>query len=105
LEFVTETPTVPLPAGLVAVIEVDDLIETPVAEVLPNFTVVPAMKPVPVTVTEVPPAAAPLFGLIEVIVGAVAQADTAPARLAIATKQNKMATRQVRLLILRPLFD
>jgi hypothetical protein len=98
-------PTVPAPAGLKAVSDVEDLMDTPVAEALPNFTVVPEMKPVPVMVTLTPPIVRPLFGLMEVMVGAVAQADTALARLPIATKQNEMATRQVRLLILRPLFD
>ena len=40
-----------------------------VAAVPPMLTVAPARKPVPVMVTEVPPAAGPVFGVIEVTVG------------------------------------
>src|SRR5262249_14540439 len=40
-----------------------------VAAVLPNFTVAPAAKFVPVIVTAVPPAVDPLFGLTPVTVG------------------------------------
>ncbi|HEY8824121.1 MAG TPA: hypothetical protein VIP07_04470 [Candidatus Limnocylindria bacterium] len=36
----------------------------------PIDTVAPAENPVPVTVTEVPPAVGPLFGVTEVTVGA-----------------------------------
>jgi hypothetical protein len=43
---------------------------TPVAAVPPNFTVAPARKPVPVTVTAVPPLMFPELGVIEVTVGA-----------------------------------
>ena len=43
---------------------------TLVAAVVPKSTVVAPVKPVPVMVTNVPPAAGPLLGLIPVTVGA-----------------------------------
>jgi hypothetical protein len=43
---------------------------TLVAAVLPNFTVAPEAKLVPVIVTAVPPAGGPLFGLMLLTVGA-----------------------------------
>jgi len=64
------TSTVPVPAGEVAVIEVAELTVKLVALVAPNFTAVAPVKPVPVTVTDVPPAAGPDVGEIEVTVGA-----------------------------------
>jgi len=70
LEFVTVTSTVPLPAGDVAVIDVALLTVNEVAAVPPNFTAVAPVKLLPVMVTGVPPAAGPLFGEIEVTVGA-----------------------------------
>ena len=67
---VTVTSTVPtLPAGEVAVIEVEETTVTPVAAVAPNFTLAPLAKPVPVIVTLVPPAVEPLVGLTPVTVG------------------------------------
>ena len=66
----TLTETVPVPAGALTVSEVPlvTLTEVPAAE--PKSTVVdPLTNPVPVTVTEVPPAAGPLFGLTAVTVG------------------------------------
>ncbi len=60
----------PVPAGEVAVIEVAELTVKLVALVAPNFTAVAPVKPVPVTVTDVPPAAGPDVGEIEVTVGA-----------------------------------
>jgi hypothetical protein len=66
---VTVTLTVPLPAGLAAVIEVEELTVTLVADVSPNLTVAGETKPVPVTVTDVLPAEGPLFGLRDVTVG------------------------------------
>jgi len=61
--LVTVTVTAPaLPAGVVAVIVVLFTTATLVAAVLPNFTVAPAVKFVPVIVTAVPPATGPLFG-------------------------------------------
>ncbi len=59
----------PVPAGEVAVIEVAPLMVTLVAAVEPNLTVDAAVKFVPVMVTDVPPAAGPEAGLIEVTVG------------------------------------
>jgi hypothetical protein len=70
LEFVTVTSTVPLPAGEVAVIDVALLTVNEVAGVPPNRTAVARMKLSPVMVTGVPPVAGPLFGEIDVTVGA-----------------------------------
>ena len=68
---VTVTLTFPVPAGLVAVIVVSLTTVTLLAAVPPNETLVePTMKPVPIIVTSVPPAAGPLVGLIPDIVGA-----------------------------------
>ncbi len=70
--MVTVTCTVPADsAGDTAVKEVEDVCVTLVAAVDPNFTVAEEVKFLPVMVTEVPPAAGPEVGLIEVIVGAV----------------------------------
>ena len=55
--------------GEVAVALVDELTVTLVAAVLPNFTVIPLAKPVPVRVTDVPPATEPVAGLTPVTVG------------------------------------
>src|SRR5579884_575521 len=66
---VTVTSTVPLPAGAVAVIDVEPLTVTPVAAVAPNLTVSMVVKFDPVTVTLVPPATGPLVGLIVDTVG------------------------------------
>jgi len=67
---VTVTVTAPaLPAGVVAVIVVLFTTTTFVAAVLPNVTVAPVAKFVPVIVTEVPPAVVPPFGLTLVTVG------------------------------------
>ena len=69
--LVTVTVTAPaLPAGVVAVIDVLLTTTTFVAAVAPNVTVAPAAKFVPVIVTAVPPATAPLFGLTLLTVGA-----------------------------------
>jgi hypothetical protein len=67
---VTVTSTVPLPAGLVAVIWVSLLTLTLLAAVRPKETLVAPVKPVPVIVTLVPPVPGPLAGLILVTVGA-----------------------------------
>jgi hypothetical protein len=67
---VTVTVTAPaLPTGVVAVIVVLFTTATFVAAVLPNVTVAPAKKFVPVIVTAVPPAVGPLFGLTLLTVG------------------------------------
>jgi hypothetical protein len=68
--LVTVTVTAPaLPAGVVAVICVPLTTTTLLAAVLPNVTVAPAAKFVPVIVTAVPPTAVPLPGLTPVTVG------------------------------------
>ena len=67
---VTVTVTAPaLPGGVIAVIVVLFTTNTFVAAVLPNFTVAPAAKFVPVIVTVVPPAVVPLFGETLLTVG------------------------------------
>jgi len=67
---VTVTVTAPaVPAGVVAVIWVALTTTMLVAAVLPNSTVAPVTKFVPVIVTAVPPAADPLFGLTLLTVG------------------------------------
>ena len=69
-ELVTVTVTAPaLPAGVVAAIVVLFTTTTFVADALPNFTVAPATKFVPVIVTAVPPEVDPLLGLTPVTVG------------------------------------
>jgi len=68
--LVTVTVTAPaLPAGVVAVIVVAFTTTTFVADPLPNVTVAPDAKFVPVIVTAVPPAVVPVFGLTLVTVG------------------------------------
>ena len=69
---VTVTSTVPVPAGLSAVIEVSLTTVTFVAGVVPKSTAVAPVKPVPVIVTSVPPSVGPLVGLTPVTVGAAA---------------------------------
>ncbi len=61
--------TVPVPAGEVAVIEVGELTVKLVALAAPNFTAVAAVKLVPVTVTDVPPASGPPVGESDVTAG------------------------------------
>ena len=68
--MVTLTSTVPVPAGAVALIEVAELTVKPVAGVAPKLTAVAPVNPVPVMVTEVPPAPGPDVGEIEVTAGA-----------------------------------
>jgi hypothetical protein len=71
--LVTVTVTAPaLPAGVVAVIDVALTTTTLLAAALPNVTVAPATKLVPVMVTAVPPPVDPLFGLTLVTVGGTA---------------------------------
>ena len=69
LGVVTVTSTVPVPAGEVTVrlVAVTPLIEVPA--LVPKCTAVAPVKPVPLTVTEVPPAASPFEGLTPVTVG------------------------------------
>ena len=61
-EVVTVMSTAPEPDGETAVIEVALLTVNDAAAVAPNFTAVAPVKFEPVIVTEVPPAAGPLFG-------------------------------------------
>lgn len=69
--LVTTTLTTPAAwAGVVAVIVVLLTTVTPVADVPPSFTVAPDRKPVPMTVTGVPPVVTPELGVIELTVGA-----------------------------------
>ena len=68
----TVMSTVPVPAGLVAVIEVALLTVYEVAEVPPNLTAVAPVKPVPVIATDVPPAVGPDVGDLPVTVGIAA---------------------------------
>ena len=63
------TATVPVPAGLTAVIDVALFTVKLVAGVEPKSTAVAPVKFVPVMVTVVPPAAGPFVGLKAVTVG------------------------------------
>src|SRR5271154_6924338 len=65
---VTVTLTVPVPDGLVAVMD-DGESATTVAALDPNMTALAPVSSVPVIVTEVPPPVGPLEGLTEVTVG------------------------------------
>ena len=64
--------------GEVAVSEVSLVTLKPVAGVEPKVTAVAPLKPVPFTVTEVPPEVPPDSGLIPVMVGFVAADATLP---------------------------
>ncbi len=59
-------------AGEVAVIAESEVTVKETAAVLPNFTAVAPVKPLPVMLTTVPPAVLPLFGLTPVILGKAA---------------------------------
>ncbi len=67
---VTVTSTTPVPAGAVAVIDVAFTTVKLAAAIVPKFTAVALVNPVPVMVTAAPPAAGPLAGEIAVTVGA-----------------------------------
>ncbi|GGO99706.1 hypothetical protein GCM10012280_66780 [Wenjunlia tyrosinilytica] len=67
---VTVTLTVPEPAGAAVVIWVA-LTGVNDTDVPPNLTALAPVKPMPVIVTGVPPAAGPLVGLTPVITGTV----------------------------------
>jgi len=69
---VTVALTVPVPAGLVAVIDVAFTTRTFVAWRVPNETVAGRTKLVPVMVTTVPPLVGPDDGATSVTVGAAA---------------------------------
>ena len=64
------TSTVPVPAGELAVMEVELFTLKVVAALLPNFTTLAPVKLVPLTVTEVPPPCGPADGFTAVTVGA-----------------------------------
>ena len=66
---VTLTSTVPIPAGDVAVIDVEETTVKPVAAVAPKVTAVAPVKFVPVMITVVTPVVGPAFGEIDVTVG------------------------------------
>ena len=66
---VTVTSTVPEPAGEVTVICVDE-VAVMVAGFGPKSTALAAVKPVPVMVTELPPACTPAAGLMALNDGA-----------------------------------
>jgi hypothetical protein len=71
LLVVTVIWTVPAdPAGAVAVMLVSETMVKAVALVVPNFTAVAPVKPVPVTVTTWPPAVLPVLGLTALTAGA-----------------------------------
>ena len=67
---VTVTSTMPEPAGEVAVIDVAEFTVKLAALLVPNFTAVAPVNPVPVIATDVPPIADPEVGEIELTVGA-----------------------------------
>ncbi len=69
LGVVTVTSTVPVPDGEVTVRLVALTTVSVVPAVAPKSTAVAPVKPVPLTVTKVPPAAGPLVGLTLVTVG------------------------------------
>ena len=66
----TVTSTVPVPAGVVAVMVVSLATEYVVADIAPKFTADAPVKFVPVMVTEAPPVLGPETGLTSVTVGA-----------------------------------
>jgi hypothetical protein len=66
---VTVISTVPVPAGLVAVIEVALFTVYEAAAVLPNFTPLAPVKPVPMIATLVPPVTGPTAGEMLVTAG------------------------------------
>jgi hypothetical protein len=68
--FVTVTVTAPAACAAVVPVMLVALIVETVSADPPNDTVAPVWKPLPFTVTAVPPAAGPLFGVTELTVGA-----------------------------------
>lgn len=66
---VTVIVTVPLPGGAIAVIDVSLITVKLRAGVVPKFTCVANVKPVPVNETEFPPAAGPVLGTALVTTG------------------------------------
>jgi hypothetical protein len=83
---VTVTSTDPDdPAGDTAVKVVDEVTLNDTAAIDPNLTAVAPLKPLPVTVTEVPPAIEPVFGLTFVTVGGAGGVTPVPATISTAT--------------------
>jgi hypothetical protein len=68
--FVTTTFTAPAPCEVVVPLMLVELNVDTVSAEPPNETVAPLWNPLPFTVTEVPPAVGPLFGVTDVTVGA-----------------------------------
>jgi hypothetical protein len=87
----------PAPGGATAVIEVGELTVNDVAWNDPNATPVTSVKFVPVIVTDVPPVADPLDGLIAVTLGAASRplADHAPP-LSVPTATSLLAPKKRR---------
>ncbi|GAA2306887.1 hypothetical protein Scani_20130 [Streptomyces caniferus] len=77
LGVVTVTCTVPVPSGAVAVIWVSELTVNEGDGVAPKRTAVALVKPVPVTITGVPPAEEPEGGETERTAGTAAADDCA----------------------------
>ena len=93
---VTVTSTVPADsAGEVATMEVDELTVIAVAAVLPNATVAPEVKPVPVMVTEVPPDVGPEVGDMAVIVGAGVDDIEAVVKITMSSKVRPNASQKL----------
>ena len=65
----TVTPTVPVPAGAIAVIELAEVAVKPCASVSPNFTAVASARFDPLILTAVPPADGPSAGAIPLAEG------------------------------------
>ena len=87
-------------AGVLAVIDVDETKTTLVAAVPPKVKVTPLENPLPVIVTEVPPANAPRRGEIEVTDGAGA-AKAGGAKIAPVKLLRKMAEIAIALNLFR----
>jgi len=68
--FVTTTLTAPAECVVVVPVIAVGLIVATVSADPPKETVAPLWKPVPATVTDVPPHAGPLLGVTDVTVGA-----------------------------------
>jgi hypothetical protein len=81
--FVTVTVTDPAAWAVVVPVIVVALIVATVRADPPNETVAPKANPVPATVTDVPPAIAPVFGVTEVTVGAGATYVKQPEQVAL----------------------
>src|SRR5208283_4001145 len=80
---VTVTSTVPVPAGDFMVREVGEAMSRPVPAVDPNLTDVAPVKPVPVTVTVVPPVRGPAPGVMPVTVGMAKYVNLSAAEIAL----------------------